>query len=103
MRIGRAILMLLKMRRETEGPFLVATVILGFLSIFNNSPASSPFEALNSACLSMCQSNVRPPVQMRPGTRAFSMASTWDSDFLSSCEIKDEPAFKPLQGKLTFS
>ena len=27
---------------------------------------------------------------------AFSMVSTGDSDILSSCEMKDEPAFKPL-------
>ena len=35
--------------------FLVGTVILGFVSIFMKSQASTPFEALNSACLSMCQ------------------------------------------------
>ena len=34
MRLGRAIRMLLEVKRETEGPFLVATVILGFLLIF---------------------------------------------------------------------
>ena len=31
MRLRREIEMLLKVRRETEGPFLVAKVILGFL------------------------------------------------------------------------
>ena len=31
-----------------EGPFLVATVILGFLLIFKKGQASSPFETLNS-------------------------------------------------------
>ena len=41
--------------------------------------------------------DVRPPVQMRRGTRVFSRVSTWDSDILSSSEMKDEPAFKPLQ------
>ena len=35
--------------------FLVGTVILGFLSIFMKSQDSKPFEALNSACLLMCQ------------------------------------------------
>ena len=35
-------------RRENQCSFIVATVILGFLSIFNKSQASSPFEALNS-------------------------------------------------------
>ena len=38
-----AIRIILKVRRETQGPFLVATVILGFLSIFNKSQASSLF------------------------------------------------------------
>ena len=61
--------MVLEVRRDTKGPFLVATVILGFLSIFNMSQASSPFEALNSTCLSRCQRDVRPPVQMRRGLR----------------------------------
>ena len=72
--------MLLDVRQETEGPFLVGTVILGSLSIFNKSQASSPFKALNSACISRCQSDVRPPVQMRRGTRAFSRVSTGNSD-----------------------
>ena len=44
----------------------MGTVIFGFLSIFKKSKASSPFEALNSVCLSRCQSDVIPPVQMRP-------------------------------------
>ena len=34
MRLGRAIRMLLEVKRVTEGPFLVATVVLGFLLIF---------------------------------------------------------------------
>ena len=101
-RLGSAIRMLLEVRWETGGPFLAATVILGFLSIFKKSQALSPFEALNSACLSMFQMDVRPPVQMRRGPRAFSRNSTGDSDIPSSCEMKDEPAFKPLQGNLAF-
>ena len=32
---------------ETKRPFLVATEILGFLSIFKKCQASAPFEALN--------------------------------------------------------
>ena len=48
-RLGRAIQTLLEVRRETASPFLGATVILGFLSIFNNSQSLSTFEALNSA------------------------------------------------------
>ena len=85
------------MRRETEHPFLVATVILRFLSIFKTSQASSPFEALNSACLSKYQRDVRPPVQMRRAPRAFYRVSTGDPDIPSSSEMKDEPSFKPLQ------
>ena len=38
---------------------------------------------------------------MRPGTRVFSRVTTEDSDIPSSCEMKDEPAFKPLQGNPT--
>ena len=33
----------IEVNQETQGTFLVATVILGFLSIFNKSQASSPF------------------------------------------------------------
>ena len=39
--------------------------------------------------------DVRPPVQMRRGTRV-SLASPEDSDIPSSCEMNHEPAFKPL-------
>ena len=63
--LGREIEMLLEGRHETHSTFLVTTVILGFLSIFNKSQASSHFEALNSACLSRCQRDIRPPVHMR--------------------------------------
>ena len=57
--------MLLEVRQETDVHFLVGTVILGFLSIFKKSQASSPYEVLNSTCLSRGQRDVRPPVQMR--------------------------------------
>ena len=60
------------MRREAERSLLVGTVILVFLSIFKKSQASSPFEAMNSAHLSMCQMDVRPSVQKRWRTMAFS-------------------------------
>ena len=86
------------MRQETEVHFLFGTVILGLLSIFKKSQASSPYEALNSVCLSRGQRDVRPPVQMRQKRMAFSSVSTGDSDMPSSCEMKDEPEFKPLQG-----
>ena len=48
------------MRQDTKAHFLVGTVILGFLFIFKNSQASSPFEALNSVCLSKYQSDCIP-------------------------------------------
>ena len=101
-RPGREIWTLLVVRRETQGTFPVARVILVFLSIFNKSQASSPFEALISTCLSMCQSDVSPPVQIRRGPRAFPRVSRGNSELPSSCEMKDEPAFKPLHGNLTF-
>ena len=99
---GRTILSLLEERQETEFHFLVETVILGFLTIFKKNQASSPFEALNSVCLSRCKRDVIPPVQMRWRPTAFSRASTRDSDIPSSCEMKDEPEFKPLQGNPAF-
>ena len=97
-RLARTIQMLLEVRREAKRPLFVGTVILGFLSIFTNSQASSPFEALNSTCLLMCQRGVRPLVQKQQRPRSFSRVSTWDSDIPSSSEIKYEPEFKPLQG-----
>ena len=101
-RLGRTILTLLEVRRLTEGHVLVGTVILGFLSIFKQSQASSPFEALNYMRLSICQSDVSPPVQMRRRSRAFSRVFKGESDIPSSCEIKEEPAFKRLQGNPCF-
>ena len=90
------------MRRENKRPLLVGTVILVFLSIFTKCQASSPFESLNSVHLSMSQMDVRPYVQKRLRTIAFSRVSTGDSDIPSSCEMKDEPAFKAVQGKPAF-
>ena len=100
--LGRNIQTLLDVSREAKRPVLVGTVILVFLSIFTKSQASSPFEALNSAHLSKSQKDVRPSVQKRLRTMAFSRASTGDSDIPSSGEMKDEPAFKALQGKPAF-
>ena len=76
------------MRWETKGPFLVSTELLGFLSIFKKSQASSAFEALNSVCLSRYQSDVIPPIQMRRTTMAFSRVSTGDSDIPASYKLK---------------
>ena len=94
--------MLLEVRQETKAHFLVGTVILGFLSIFKNSQASSPFEALNSVFLSRYQCDAIPPIHMRRRTTAFSRVSTGDSDIPSSCDMKHEPKFKPLQGNMAF-
>ena len=47
--------MILEVSLETECYFLVDTVILGFLSIFKKSQASSSFVALNSTRLSSYQ------------------------------------------------
>ena len=94
--------MLLEVRQETEVHFQGGTVILGFLSIFKKSQASSPYEALNSVCHSRGQRDVRPPVLMRQTPTAFNRISSGNSDMPSSCEMKDEPEFKPLQGNQAF-
>ena len=80
------------MRQEIQCPIPVTTVILGYLSIFNRSQESSPFEALNSACLLSSQKDVRPSVEMRFSPRAYLRFYTGDSDIPSPCEMKDEPA-----------
>ena len=90
------------MRQETEDHFLFGKVMLGLLSIFKKSQATSPYEAFNSVCLSRGHRDVRPPVQMTLTATAFSRVSTGDSDMPSSCEMKDEPEFKPLQGNSAF-
>ena len=100
--LGRKIRTLLEVRWKAKLPLLFCTVILVFLSIFTKSQASSPFEALNSAHLSKYQMDVKPSVQKRLRTMAFSRASTGDSDIPSFCEMKDEPAFKAPQGKTAF-
>ena len=68
-KLCRAIHMLLEVRHETQVPFLVSSVIFRFLSIFNKSRASLPFETLDSACVLRYQRDVRTPVLSRPGTR----------------------------------
>ena len=92
----------MKVRREAKRRLLVGKVILVFLSIFTKSKASSPFEAMNSEHLSMCQKDVRPSVQKRWRNMSFSRVSTGDSVIPSSCEMKYEPAYKLLQGNLAF-
>ena len=46
--------------------------------------------------------DVRPPVQMRRGTRVSSRIFTQDSDIPTSCDMKHERKFKPLQGNPAF-
>ena len=46
--------------------------------------------------------DVRTPVVMRQGSRAFSRVCTGDLDITSSFEMKDEPAFKSLNGNPAF-
>ena len=81
--IGRKIQTPLEVSREAKRPLLVGTVILVFISIFTNSQALSPFEALNSVHLSKSQMDVRPSVQKRLRTMALSRVSTGDSDISS--------------------
>ena len=90
------------MRHETEDQFLVGTVVLEFQTIFKKCQASSSFEALNSVYLLRCQSDVRPLFEMRRRPSAFCRVSPGDSDILTSCDMKDEPAYEPLQGNSTF-
>ena len=100
--LGRTIPTLLEVRRETKHPLLAGTVIFLFLLIFTKSQASSPFEAMNSVHLSISQTDVRPSVQKRWRNMAFSRVSTGYSVIPSSCEMKYEPSFKPLQGNPAF-
>ena len=93
-RLGRSIGKPFKVKQETQSPFPFATEILGFVSIYKKSQASSPFEALKSTYLSRCQWDVRHPVEMSRGPRAFSRVYTRYSGIPSSFEMKDEPAFK---------
>ena len=87
---------------ETQGPIPLATGKLGCLSIFKITQVSSHFEALNCESLSSCQRDVRPPLIMRQGPRAFSRFSTSDSYIHISCEEKDERAFEPMQCNSAF-
>ena len=101
-RLGRTIRTLLEVRQETEFHFLFVTVMLCLLSIFKKSQASSPYEAFNSVCLSRGHRDVRHPVQMTLTPTAFSRFYTQDSDMSSSCEMKVEPEFMPLQGNRAY-
>ena len=88
----RTIQTLLEVRSENEGHFLVDTVILGFLTVFQKCQASSTFEAVNSACLSTCQRYLRPHFEKTLRPRAFCRVFPGDSDMLSYCDMNDEHA-----------
>ena len=75
---------------------------IGITIHFQKESGIVSFEALNSVCLSRYQSDVIPPIQMRRKTMAFSRVSTGDSDIPSSCEMQQEPEFKPMQGNPAF-
>ena len=92
----------MEVRQKKEVNFLVGTVILGFLFIFKKSQASSPYEAFNSMCLSSGHRDVSPPVQMTLTPTAYYRVSIQDSDMSSSCGMKGEPEFRPLQGNRAF-
>ena len=81
------------MRRDTECHFLVGIVILGFLTIYKKGQASSTFEALNSACHSRFQKDVRPPVEMRArlGLSVWSLQG-FRNPFI--CDMNDEPSLR---------
>ena len=66
--------MLLEVRQETEFHFLVGTVILGFLSIFKKSQASSPYESLN-LCASRRVKGMWGPLSKWGGHLRLSLAS----------------------------
>ena len=74
----------------------------GIPTNFHEESGIVTLEALNSARISRCQTDVKHPVQKRWRPRAFSRVSTGDSDIPSSSEMKDEPACKPLQGNPAF-
>ena len=46
--------------------------------------------------------DVRAPVKMMRGTRVSSRISIQDSNIASSCDMKHEPKFKPLEGNTAF-
>ena len=75
--------MLLEVSWETKRPFLDSRKILGFPSIFKKSQALSPLRVELHEPLEVSK-DVRPPVQMRRGTRVLSRVSTEDSDISSS-------------------
>ena len=75
---------------------------IGNPSIFKKSEATALFESIELRGPLEVSRDVRPPVRMRLGPRAFSRDCPEDSDIPLFCEMKHEPAFKILQGNPTF-
>ena len=62
------------------------------------SQASSCVEAWNSAFLSSCKMGVRPPVDFRWGTWAFTKGATGESNLPSCCDGIVSVPYMSLQG-----
>ena len=87
--------MLLEVRWETKHPSLVFTEILRFLSIFKKCQASSPFETLNSVAsrdVKACEA----PSPGEGGNYGFIYGLHRGFRYYFICEMRDEPAHKPL-------
>ena len=67
------------------------------ISSRDENDSQSSTEEVSQLFTSMCQKDVRLSVQKSWRTMAFSRVSTGDSVIPSSCKMKYEPAFKPLQ------
>ena len=68
----------------------------------HGSHALSRIEAWNSAFLTIYKRGVRPPVELRRGTPAFSRGATQESDLPSCCGILSIPSAS-LQGNQALS
>ena len=77
----------LELKWETQGSSPILMGILGFHIDFQQGiQVSSCVEALNSAFLSSYKRAVKPPVEYRWGTWAFTRGATRESDLFSHCE-----------------
>ena len=97
---SRAVGMPLELKRETRGPFPVASWILEFLSIIKRSQASSPLKHATPHSSGHIKGGVKPPVPRRWGTRVLSRVSTGNSDIPSRWERKHRLACESLHGNL---